>query len=305
MSILITGIAGFIGSHAADYFISLGKSIVGCDSLTYASRLETFEKFKSLIPIYSLDICETDNIENVINSHRIDTIINFAAETHVDNSIRDVSPFLRANIMGVASLLEVTKRTGIKLIHISTDEVYGPALGGKRYKEDSALSPQNPYSASKAAADLMIQAFKNTYKIDAGIIRPCNNFGPRQHREKLIPTILSSLSSGKKIPVYGRGDQTREWMFVKDTARIIFDIFDSKKDFDILNISTQHEVRNIDLIEEICRLTGHDPENSIKFVDDRPGHDFRYAINCDKLSEIVDARFTDFSSALNETISEF
>lgn len=305
MSILITGIAGFIGSHTADHFISMGKSVVGCDALTYASRPETFEKFKSLIPVYNLDICETDKIENIINSHGIDTIINFAAETHVDNSIRDVSPFLRTNILGVASILEIIKRNQTRLIHISTDEVYGPALDGKRYGEDAALSPQNPYSASKAAADLMIQAFKNTYKIDAGIIRPCNNFGPRQHREKLIPTILDSLSSGKKIPVYGKGDQVREWMFVKDTAKIVFDIFDSKKNFDILNISTQHEVRNIDLIEEICRLTGHNPEKSIKFVDDRPGHDFRYAINCDKLSEIVDARFTDFSSALNETISEF
>lgn len=304
MSILITGMAGFIGGHAAEYMISQGKDVVGCDSLTYASRQDLFKKIGRSIPTYGVDICDTDLIKKIVSSHNVDTIINFAAETHVDNSIKNVNPFLHSNIMGVASLLEVVKDAQIRMVHVSTDEVYGPAIGEKSFHEDDKLSPKNPYSASKASADLLIDSFKNTYGVNVGIVRPCNNFGPRQHSEKFIPTILRSLRSGNPVPVYGNGLQMREWMFVKDTARIICDLSDKCQYFDILNISSQNEVKNIDLIEKICQIMKFDFKSSIRFIQDRPGHDIRYSIRNDKIKEIMNLDFTSFSEALEETILE-
>lgn len=304
MSILITGMAGFIGGHAAEYMVNQGKEIIGCDSLTYASRSDIFEKIGNQTTTYSVDICNTDAIRSIISNHKVDTIINFAAETHVDNSIKNVGPFLHSNIMGVASLLEIVKDSQIRMIHVSTDEVYGPATGEKSFHEDDKLSPKNPYAASKASADLLIQSFKNTYGVNVGIVRPCNNFGPRQHDEKFIPTILRSIKSGSRVPVYGNGLQTREWMFVRDTARIICDISDKCQSFDILNISSQNEVKNIALIEKICQILDVDFNNSIKFIEDRPGHDIRYSIKNDRIKDLMDLRFTNFSQALEETILE-
>lgn len=304
MSVLITGIAGFIGSHTVDYFLSQNREVVGCDSLTYAASREEFKKFGSIIPTYESDINDTQKVSKIVKDHNVDTILNFAAETHVDNSIRDVGPFLHSNISGVISLLNVVRENGIKMIHVSTDEVYGPAVGGVTFFENDALSPMNPYAASKASADLFISSFKNTYDVNVGIIRPCNNFGPRQHREKFIPTILSALRSGRKIPMYGNGKQIREWMFVKDTARIIHDIMHKTTSFDTLNISTQHEMENINLVRQICHVTGNSFDKVVEFVPDRPGHDVRYSISNEKISKIISLKFTDFSDAINETIQE-
>lgn len=304
MSVLITGIAGFIGSHTADYFLSQNADVIGCDSMTYAANRSEFQKFSTNIPVYEVDINDSQKISKIVRDHKVSTIINFAAETHVDNSIRDVSPFLHSNISGVVSLLNIIRENEIKMIHVSTDEVYGPAVGGVTFYENDSLSPMNPYAASKASSDLFIRSFKNTYGVNVGIVRPCNNFGPRQHREKFIPTILSSLRSGRKIPIYGNGKQMREWMFVKDTARIIHDIMHKTDSFDILNISTQHEMENINLVRQICKVTGNLFDDVVEFISDRPGHDIRYSISNEKISKLVSLRFTDFSDAINETIQE-
>jgi len=303
MSVLITGVAGFIGGHTADFFISNNEDVVGCDSLTYAANQDTVNDLRSKIQFYDLDICNTEKIIKATKSQKIDTIINFAAETHVDNSIKDVSPFIHSNIHGVVSLLEVARNTGARLIHISTDEVYGPAGDDVSFKEEDVLSPKNPYAATKASADLLIQSFKNTYNVKASIVRPCNNFGPRQNKEKFIPTILNSLSKKRKIPIYGDGSQRREWIFVKDTARIIYEIFNKKVDFDVLNITSGFELKNIEVTKKIAQKEGLEFDEIIEFVEDRPGHDLRYSISIEKLRKYLDCKFTDFDVALDETIA--
>lgn len=302
MSVLITGASGFIGSHTANFFVAMDQNIVGCDSLTYAANLDVFNDLKFKIPLYKVDICETERIVDIIKNHKIKTIINFAAETHVDNSISDIGPFLHSNISGVASILRATRETGSKLIHISTDEVYGPAIGSIKFNEDSNLSPKNPYASTKASADLIIQSFKNTYGVDARIIRPCNNFGPRQHREKFIPTVLRSIAEGKRIPIYGNGQQIREWMFVKDTARIIYEIYDKELKFDVLNVTSSFELKNIEVVRKITEILRVNFDESVQFVKDRLGHDERYSISSEKLRSLLDYNFTDFDKALLETI---
>jgi len=302
MNILVTGCAGFIGSHAATFLAESRHSVYGYDSLTYASSVKKVKGVKSL---EIADICDNEKLVECIRKNQIDLIINFAAETHVDNSIKSTKPFVHSNVYGVTSVLDAVKMTGVDLIHISTDEVYGPALDGIIFDESSRLNPMNPYAASKAAADLMIQAYKNTHGIKARIVRPCNNFGPRQHHEKFIPTIFRSASLEKKIPVYGNGLQSREWMFVKDTAKIICEIVNKSVDFEILNITTSNEMTNIDITRKILNKLNRDFDPSVSFVKDRPGHDIRYSISSSKMKKLIDIKFTDFDVAIEETINSF
>ncbi len=304
-TILITGCAGFIGSHFAYEMINSEHKIVGLDLLTYASRRDVFSDLSNYVPVFNGDICNKESVKNIIDDHKIDLIVNFAAETHVDNSIKDSSSFVSSNILGVKSILDTIKETKTRLVHISTDEVYGPALSGVTFDENSNLSPKNPYSATKAAADLMIEAYKNTYRVNAGIIRPCNNFGPRQNDEKFIPTILRSIREGRKIPIYGDGSQIREWMYVKDTARIIKSIIDKKLEFNIFNISTQREIKNIDVVRSICNKMKKSFDDVTEFVQDRPGHDIRYSISSSLLKSKIGLSFTDFDVALDETLKSF
>ena len=221
MSILVTGCAGFIGSHAVDHFLDSGDKVVGIDSMTYASNIENLKSAfkKSDFVFYEKDIVDTFDITNICKNHNIKWIFNFAAETHVDNSIDSCDAFIHSNIIGVKSLLECCKETGASLFHISTDEVYG-STSGKPFKESDTLSPKNPYSATKAAAEHIIEAYSNTYGVNFITVRMSNNFGPRQHGEKFIPTIIRSLSNNKKIPIYGNGKNVREWLYVKDCVKI-------------------------------------------------------------------------------------
>lgn len=302
MNILVTGCAGFIGGHTAQQLSLLGHEVHGYDLLTYASRSEKID----YIQTFEInDICNNDALVKCIEKNKIELIINFAAETHVDNSIKSAVPFINSNILGVTSILDAVKLTSTNFIHISTDEVYGPAHDGIVFNENSRLNPMNPYAASKAAADLMIQAYKNTHGISARIIRPCNNFGPRQHSEKFIPTILRSIIANCKIPIYGNGLQTREWMFVKDTARIISEIVNNRIEFDILNITTSNEMTNIDITKKILERLDRDFNSSVSFVNDRPGHDTRYSISSEKMNNLINIGFTDFNLALEETINSF
>ena len=305
-NIMITGCAGFIGSHAADYYLELGHSVVGVDCFTYAGRSENIvhQNKNKDFKLFNLDICDTAQVKAICKSASIDWILNFAAETHVDNSIKSAKNFIHSNIEGVRSLLEVCKDTGVKLLHVSTDEVYGSAPSGN-FLEDNKLDPRNPYSATKAAAEHLINAYSNTHGVNFLIVRPSNNFGPRQHKEKFLPTIVRSIRSGKKIPVYGDGKHVREWLFVEDNVRAIHYIMKNSDMNQTFNISSGNEMVNLKVIEEVCSILGKTPEECIEFVPDRPGHDFRYSISNTKLADIGFKNYSDFSSSLEKTISYY
>lgn len=301
MKVLITGCAGFIGSHTCEEFIRRSIPVVGIDSLTYAGRLNNLEILRKsdLFKFLKEDICNQKQVLEIVNDQSVTHIINFAAQTHVDNSIKDVVPFIHSNILGISSLIEVSKKTEIPLVHISTDEVYGVPEKGQTFTESSPVNPRNPYAATKASADHLILAAINTHKIKAKIIRPSNNFGPRQHEEKFIPTVLRSISSRKKIPVYGDGMQLREWTFVRDTARSISDFITEEIDEEktIYNLSSEYQITNIEVIQRICELIEENYLEKIEHIADRPGHDREYKIKNSLLRTP-----TDFMDALKETV---
>lgn len=305
-NIMLTGCAGFIGSHAADHFLSAGYFVVGVDSLTYAGDLKNLDyAFQhENFGFFKIDICDTIEIASLCEKWNIDWIVNFAAETHVDNSIKSCEKFIHSNVNGVQSLLEVCRQTGTKLFHVSTDEVYGSIKTGS-FNEDFKLNPKNPYSATKAAAEHLITAYNNTYGVDFLMVRPSNNFGPRQHREKFIPTILKSLLNGKKIPVYGDGLNVRDWLYVKDNVAAIRFILENSKLNETFNVTLNDERSNIETVKIILDNLQKDFKENIEFVPDRPGHDFRYSIDNSKLLSLGFDIETSFKEHLEETINFF
>ena len=304
-NVLITGCAGFIGSHAVEEFMSAGYNVAGLDSMTYAAKVENMSRFLADITFFKDDICDTDRVIEVISSHNIEWIINFAAETHVDNSIEACDNFIYSNIFGVKSLLEVCRKTGCKLLQVSTDEVYGSALRGS-FSEDDPLAPGNPYSATKAAAEHLVRSYHNTYGIDYKIVRMSNNFGPRQHSEKFIPTILRSLLAGKKIPVYGDGKNVRDWFYVKDCVSMLRAVHEKGALNETFNLTLGNEKTNIEIVSLILDIMDRDFDSSVEFVDDRPGHDYRYSIDNGKVMAICDhiVTPTPVRAALEEMILE-
>ena len=291
MNVMITGCAGFIGSHAIDFFKESGDNVVGVDCLTYAGNAGNLElSIGSASPgsgdfkFYHVDICETSTILNLCKTYDIEWIINFAAETHVDNSIKSSTAFVHSNVDGVRSLLEVCRELHINLFQISTDEVYGSRSQGS-FHENDPLVPRNPYSATKAAAEHLITAYHNTYGISYLMVRPSNNFGPRQNKEKFIPTILRNIKNKDPVPVYGNGLNVRDWLYVKDNVRMIRDILLNGKINQVYNITTSNEKNNLEIVNLICELVNVDATKIIKFVKDRPGHDFRYSISAAKLKD--------------------
>ncbi len=301
--VIVTGCAGFIGSHMVDLLISEGRSVIGVDAFTYAGNADNIKHaYESpSFRMYHQDICNTSFIEDLCNANDVDWIINFAAETHVDNSIKNATPFLRSNIDGVASLLSVCRSTGAKLLQISTDEVYGSA-DSITFSENDKLDPRNPYSASKAAAEHLITSFHNTYGTTYKIVRMSNNFGPRQHGEKLIPTVVRSLKEGKKIPVYGDGKNIRDWFYVKDCVKMVNTVLNTNRENEVFNLTYGNEMQNLNVITKICNILSVQPEDVIEFVKDRPGHDFRYSISNAKIKSLGISDPTNFDRALKETI---
>jgi len=301
MNVLVTGCAGFIGSHTCESLLRQGHTVYGIDSMCYAADSAKIDRLKKLygFHFYECYINDDVSVRAIVETAKISHILNFAAETHVDNSIACVDPFIYSNVQGVAKLIEVIRSTGAHLIHISTDEVYGVPAPGQIFDESSPLNPRNPYSATKAAADHLIMSAINTYGISAHIIRPSNNFGPGQHSEKFIPTILRSIRNGKKIPVYGDGQQRREWTFVKDTASCIAssfaDVFELKET--IFNLSSENQMSNLDVIRSVCRSMNVDYEDFVEFVPDRPGHDREY-----KIRNTLLKFSTDFNVAIDQTV---
>jgi len=250
--VIITGGAGFLGSHAVDHFLSMKYKVYVADCFTYAASKDNLYDATSN-PRFFLryfDICKFVDMSSLCKESKAEWIVNFAAETHVDNSIKNANSFIKSNISGVKNLLEVCKKYKKKLLHISTDEVYGSRNEGF-FTETDTLNPMNPYSATKAAAEHLIRSYANTHGIEYIIVRPSNNFGPRQHAEKFLPTIVRSITSGKMIPIYGNGENVRDWLYVKDCVKIIEKILTSGILNETFNITTNNHLTNIELVRKI------------------------------------------------------
>ena len=300
MTILVTGGAGFIGSNFLQHLkIVTDEEIVCVDKLTYAGKRNNVP---SKAKLYVADIAGEDAIETIFERHDIKTVFHFAAESHVDNSIKDCSEFIRTNIVGTVNLLNASLKHNVeKFMHISTDEVYGSIENGS-FTEKTNYDPRNPYSASKASSDHFVRAFHNTYGLPTVITNCSNNYGPRQHKEKLIPQTILNLLNDKRIPVYGDGKQIRDWLYVQDHCEALIEVWKHGAVGEKYNIGGECEVQNIDLIKKIISLMGKD-ESMIEYVKDRPGHDRRYSTDISKITKDLNwkPRF-DIDDGLTKTI---
>ncbi len=304
--ILVTGGAGFIGSHFIKYMLKKYKAcqIVNLDLLTYAGNLENLIEVKDNINYQFVkgNICDRRLVRALVKN-KIDFIVNFAAESHVDRSIADPGIFVKTNVLGTQVLLDAARDYNIKkYIQISTDEVYGSLPQKGYFTEDSPLAPGNPYSASKAGADMLVRAYYKTFNLPVNITRCTNNFGPYQYPEKLIPLIITNALADKKIPVYGDGLQVRDWLYVEDHCKALDMILHMGKTGYIYNVGGNNEKTNISIVKLILDQLDK-PESQIKHVKDRPGHDRRYAISSKKLQEELGwtPEYT-FKKGLKETI---
>lgn len=304
MNVLVTGGAGFIGSHFIRHVIDRPEvhRLVNLDALTYAGSLGNLEGIHHQHPKYTfehVDLRDAAAVSRCVNQHDITHVIHLAAESHVDRSIQNATPFMETNVLGTLNLLDAcraawkTKDTDARrFLQISTDEVYG-SLGPDEapFTEESPLKPNSPYAASKAAADCLVRSYINTYGFPAIITRSCNNYGPNQHPEKLIPTVLTCLRDRRSIPVYGDGRQTREWLHVTDHAEALWAILQKGRTGEVYNIGSGDECSNLELIKRLCDEWDATGENEKSFqklvtlVSDRPGHDRRYALNAMKLRQ--------------------
>lgn len=281
--LLVTGGAGFIGLNFVKYLLNKGiTDIAVVDKFTYAANVHALVNINELDVIFA-DIANADAMYNVFKDRKITTVINFAAESHVDNSIKDWRPFLKSNVEGTLVLLEKSLEFGVKkFIQISTDEVFGEVIKGS-FNESSPIAPRNPYSASKAAAEHFAMSFYHTHGLPVVIINSSNNYGPYQHKEKFIPTIVRNILAGKKVPVYGQGSQIRDWLFVQDTCSAIETVIKHGRVGDRYCIGGDYnDITNLDLVHMILDAM-HADRNAIEFVKDRPGHDQRYSIDFSKI----------------------
>ena len=310
--ILVTGGAGFIGSNFVQYLTHKGENVLVVDKLTYAGDMRNLiDVDVSRLRFVEGDICDTEMIFDLLVEFEPRGIINFAAESHVDNSISDSSPFLKTNVLGTASLLEATRKylnshqthKEFRFHHISTDEVYG-SLGPKDppFKETTPYAPRSPYAASKASSDHLVTAWGNTYGIPYVITNCSNNYGPKQHKEKLLPTIIRKAYNNEPIPMYGNGSNIRDWLHVYDHCEAIWKVFLDSKDKSRYNIGGKCQIPNIDMIRIVLDIMGKS-SYLIQSVTDRPGHDFRYDIDTAKIqNELGFYPHIDLYSGLTETI---
>tara|TARA_Y100000768_G_scaffold388616_1_gene385616 strand:- start:3723 stop:4715 length:993 start_codon:yes stop_codon:yes gene_type:complete len=318
--ILVFGGSGFIGSRFIKRFRETESSvIINIDKLSYASdqsNLDFIKDDKNYF-FYKKDINAKDEIREIIIKHKPKCFINFAAETHVDNSIKSSYEFIKTNVLGVQVLLDLfreyhsdTKYNELKFIQVSTDEVYGDlSKSDSPFTEKNRYSPKNPYSASKAAGDHLVFSYINTYKLPLVITNCSNNYGPNQHREKLIPKTIYSALNNKPIPIYGDGTNIRDWIYVDDHCDALIKIINSKYEHNHFNIGGNCELENLSLVKKICTLLTDKHNNNftyeklIKFVTDRPGHDYRYAIDNSFIVKSLDWRpTTSFDKGISNTV---
>ena len=327
MKFLVTGGAGFIGSVVIRHLINdLGFDVVNVDKLTYAGNLEslldvvdsphyTFEK---------VDICDFENMERVFNQHQPDKVMHLAAESHVDRSIDGPAEFIQTNIVGTSVMLQVAqkywselpeqKKNEFRFHHISTDEVYGDLEGtDDLFLESTSYAPSSPYSASKASSDHLVRAWNRTYGFPIVITNCSNNYGPYQFPEKLIPLIILNAISGKKLPIYGKGNQIRDWLHVEDHARALVKVVLEGNDGETYNIGGHNEKTNLEVVKTLCRILDEmvpehpgaidKYEELITYVDDRPGHDVRYAIDASKIDQELGWRPDEtFETGIRKTV---
>jgi dTDP-glucose 4,6-dehydratase len=285
MKLLVTGGAGFIGSEFVRQAVKNGIETVVVDKLTYAGDLERLKEIEGKFQFYKADITNKEFIEHIFKTEKPDIVVHWAAESHVDRSILNATPFIDTNVKGTQVLLEAARKTDISLfINISTDEVYGELGKDGQFYENTPLNPNSPYSASKASADMLGRAYYRTYSLPVITVRPSNNYGPWQYPEKLIPVVILKALNNEPIPIYGTGENIREWLFVTDCAEAVFKIIEKGKPGEIYNVGSGEERRNIDVVKSILKLLGKS-EDLITFVKDRPGHDYRYSLNSEKIKK--------------------
>jgi len=303
MKLLVTGGLGFIGSNFISRVFENHEdwSVVNVDAELYGSNHQSLKKFEnnSKYSFVKGNITNQELMDKLIS--KSDVVVNFAAESHVDRSISNAKPFIDSNILGVFTLLETIKKMKKKLIHVSTDEVYGSLNSGSA-KEETRLNPSSPYAASKASAELLIQSYITTHGCNVIITRCTNNYGPKQFPEKLIPKTIILALNDKKIPIYGTGKNIRDWIFVEDHCDAIIDVLIKGKSGESYNISAGNEIDNITIIKKILTIIGKPLEN-IEFVEDRPGHDFRYSMESTKIRNTLQwSQKKKFEEGLKKTI---
>ena len=288
-NILVTGAAGFIGANFAEYFVNKHPdyNVIVLDKLTYAGNMDNLKKVMDKITFVQGDICDFDFVLDLFNKYDINGVIHFAAESHVDNSIKNPFIFTHTNVIGTHTLLEAAKRTWgegseNKFVHISTDEVYGSLKEDGYFTEKSPIKPSSPYSASKASSDLIAFSYKETFKMNVNVTNCSNNYGPYQHNEKLIPHMIKLALNNEKLPVYGTGKNIRDWLYVEDHCEAIDLVFHKGISGERYNIGGHNEKRNIEIVKLILKHLGKS-EDLIEYVEDRKGHDYRYAIDPTKI----------------------
>ncbi|MGJ8743442.1 dTDP-glucose 4,6-dehydratase [Polaribacter sp.] len=325
-SILITGGAGFIGSNFISFFLENNKNyhIVNIDLLTYAGNISNLSEVtdNSRYTFVQGDICDRDLVEKLFNQYHFNGVIHFAAESHVDNSIKNPDTFVRTNVFGTFNLLDVAKNywmessnlykkgfENCKFHHISTDEVYGSLGKEGLFTEKTAYAPNSPYSASKASSDFLVRSYFHTYGMNVLTTNCSNNYGPKQHDEKLIPTIIRKAIKGEKIPIYGDGKNIRDWLFVLDHCKGIELVFKQGEFGETYNIGGKNERDNLYIVNCICEILDKikpkktSYKKQISFVKDRPGHDFRYAIDATKLEKDLGWKAQEnFETGIQKTI---
>ena len=330
---LVTGGAGFIGSNFVEYIIKQNKDhqVVVLDKLTYAGNKDNLAQVIDDIEFIKGDIQNKEIVESIFEEYKIDYVVNFAAESHVDNSIAEAQVFIETNVLGTQNLLEVARKhwqteqggyqSGVKFLQVSTDEVYGSLGESGYFNETSPLAPSSPYSASKASADLVAQSYYKTYDFPVVISRCSNNYGPKQYPEKLIPVMIHKIIAGEKLPVYGDGTNIRDWIHVIDHVRALQQIIVSGAVGEVYNVGANNEQQNLDIVRGLIDIIKElvitndkykqvlttDVNNInydlIEFVEDRPGHDWRYAIDSSKIKRDLNWQpQISFYEGLRETV---
>ena len=312
---IVTGGFGFIGSNLIELLLKNNFYVINIDKMNYASNIYNLKNIKKKInyKFYKSDICNKKKLNLILKKHKPEVLFNLAAETHVDRSINNPETFIKSNIMGVYNILECIKEytkinKNFKMIHVSTDEVYGDIRGLKKSREGDKYQPSSPYSASKASADHLINAYVRTYNLPIVISNCCNNFGPSQLPEKFIPKTIFNIIMKKNIPIYGIGKNQREWIYVEDHARALIKLFKNGKIGESYNVGTGFVINNLKLAKKIIKIyeSNFDKKKQkikIEFVKDRPGHDFRYALNSSKIRiKMGWKHLCSFNKALIKTI---